>query len=203
MTEKEFFKKLANGKKDILQAFVDLLKKEKIGFCVIGGLGVNAYVEPVVSLDLDVVIVGEKLEKVLPKLKKQYKVEKFSNSINVSGKKFDLRIHIQTDERYQPFIQRAKVKNVLGYKLPVAAIEDVFQGKVWAAMDETRRPSGALLKMKRRQLAEVKRRPKGSSILMKAAKRQKDLADILRLVETKDELRKYLPEELKEQLRLN
>lgn len=198
MTDKEFFKKIANGKDDFLQEFVDILKKGKLPFCVIGGLGVNAYAEPVVSLDLDVVIVSEKIDDLLPRLKKKFRLEEFVptpkrphlkmgdgrrfgrdsalwgfiNSINVAGKGSALRIQIQTDSRYQDFIQRAKVKNVLGYKLPVATVEDIFQGKVWAAMDETRR----------------------------ASKRQKDLADILRLIEVKPELGKSLPEKLKNQL---
>ena len=172
MTKKEFLNKVANGKDDFLQKFIDILIKEQIKFCAIGGLAVNAYAEPVVSLDLDVVLASEKLEALIPKLKKRFTVEAFENSVNVSGKKSDLRIQIQTDARYQDFIGRAKVKDVLGYKIPVAAIEDVFQGKIWAASDVTRRPS----------------------------KRQKDLADILRLTEAKPELKDLLPEGLKKQL---
>lgn len=175
MTDKEFFKKIANGKDDFLQEFVDILKKGKFSFCVIGGLGVNAYAEPVVSLDMDVIIVSEKIDDLLPRLKKKFKMEEFANSINVAGKGSALRIQIQTDPRYQDFIKRAKVKSVLGYRLPVAAIEDIFQGKIWAATDETRRPS----------------------------KRQKDLADILRLIEVKDELKNSLPVELMGRLKLN
>ncbi len=175
MIGKEFLNKIANGKSDFLQSFIDILKKNRIRFCAIGGLAVNAYAEPVVSLDLDVVVISEKLEELLPRLKKKFKVVEFENSINVSDKKSDLRIQIQTDARYQSFLERAKTRNVLGYKIPVAAVEDVFQGKIWAAMDETRRPS----------------------------KRQKDLADILRLVEARDELKKLLPEQLKGQLKIN
>ncbi len=52
MTEKEFINNIANGQEDIIQKLVDLLEENKIGYCVIGGLAVNAYVEPVVSLDL-------------------------------------------------------------------------------------------------------------------------------------------------------
>ena len=141
MTGKEFFRKIANGKDDFLQEFIDILKEGKFSFCVIGGLGVNAYAEPVVSLDMDVVIVSERIDELLPRLKKKFKLEEFANSINVAGKGSALRIQIQTDLRYQDFIKRAKVHNVLGYKLPVATIEDIFQGKVWAAMDETRRAS--------------------------------------------------------------
>ena len=175
MTGKEFLNKVANGKNDFLQIFLDILKKDKINFCAIGGLAVNAYAEPVVSLDLDVVIVSEKLDALILNFKKRFKVEEFRSSINVSERKSDLRIQIQTDKRYQSFLKRAKIKNVLGYRIPVAAIEDVFQGKVWAALDETRRPS----------------------------KRQKDLADIMRLVEAKDKLKELLPTELKTQLKLN
>ena len=172
MTKKEFLNKIANGKDDFLQKFIGILRKNRIRFCAIGGLAVNAYSEPVVSLDLDVVIVSEKLNLLLPILRKRFKVEEFENSVNVSGKKSHLRIQIQTDERYQDFIARSKVKDVLGYKIPVATLEDVFQGKIWAASDETRRPS----------------------------KRQKDLADILRLIEVKAELANLLPENLKRQV---
>lgn len=169
MTSKEFLNKVGKGKDDFLQAFIDILHKDKIKFCTIGGLAVNAYVEPVVSLDLDVVIVSEKIEIIIPKLKKYFKVEHFANSINLSEKGSDLRIQIQTDGRYQSFLERAKSKVILGYKIPVAALEDVFQGKIWAASDETRRPS----------------------------KRQKDLADIMRLMEVHKGLNKLLPEKIK------
>ncbi len=56
----------------------------------------------------------------------------------------------------------------LGYRLSVAALEDVLRGKVWAYSDEERRQS----------------------------KRQKDLADILRLVETHPHLKDRLPPEI-------
>lgn len=174
MTGKEFMNKIAHGKDDFLQDFIDILKKNKISFCAIGGLAVNAYAEPVVSLDLDVVIVAEKIDLLTQQLKKYFKVEAFPNSINISQKSSDLRIQIQTDGRYQSFIKRARVKEVLGYKIPVALMEDVLQGKIWAATDESRRPS----------------------------KRQKDLADILRLVETNGNLKKFLPKELKRKLNL-
>ena len=172
MTGKEFMNKIANGKDDFLQLFINLLNQNKMSFCVIGGLAVNAYAEPVVSLDLDVIVVSEKLELLLSKLKQNYKIEEFANSINITEKTSDLRIQIQTDSRYQDFLQRASMKDVLGYKIPVACIEDVFNGKVWASLDETRRPS----------------------------KRQKDLADIMRLIETDSKLISLLPDKIKNQL---
>ena len=42
----------------------------------------------------------------------------------------DLRVQIQTDPRYFPFIDRAAVREVLGLSLPVASLEDVLAGKV-------------------------------------------------------------------------
>jgi hypothetical protein len=61
MTKKTFFNAVANGKADILQIFLRVLSRTHSGYCVIGGLAVNAYVEPVVSLDLDIFsLLGEK-----------------------------------------------------------------------------------------------------------------------------------------------
>ena len=173
MTGREFLNKMSHGKGDLLQTFLDLLRARKVRFCLIGGLAVNAYAEPVVSLDLDVVIVTEQLDHLVEDLRSKYKVEQASHSINVSAQgSSDLRIQLQTDPRYQAFIARATVKDVLGYQMPVAAIEDLLQGKMWAATDDTRRPS----------------------------KRQKDLADIARLIEVEPRLRKQLPDSLARQL---
>lgn len=174
MTKKEFFREVTKGKRDLLAEFVGLLKRKKIPFCVIGGLAVNAYAEPVVSLDLDVVTVAKYNSELMALLVKKYKVERHPISINISSPDSDLRIQLQTDIRYQDFIAHAKEKEVLGYKLPVAAIEDLLQGKIWAAQDETRRPS----------------------------KRQKDLADVLRLVEIKPSLRAKIPTSLRNKLSL-
>src|SRR5918994_4440590 len=52
------------------------------------------------------------------------------------------------------------LRDVLGVQLPVASVEDVLQGKIWAVLDPGRRPS----------------------------KRQKDLADIARLLEAYPQL---------------
>jgi hypothetical protein len=172
MTKKEFMNRVAHAKDDFLQNFLDILKKNKNQFCAVGGLAVNAYAEPVVSLDLDIVILVERLDDLLAILKKKYSITEFSNSINIAEPASDLRIQIQTDKRYQSFIKRAVENDILGYKIPVAAIEDVLQGKIWAAMDET----------------------------MRASKRQKDLADILRLVEVREDLISIIPESLKNKL---
>jgi hypothetical protein len=174
MTKRDFTRLILNGKKDVLQEFLDRLRDKKIKFCVIGGLAVNAYAEPVVSLDLDVVVASDRLRILRDALPSGFKTKEFPNSLNISCPGSDLRIQVQTDPRYQAFLGNARMKNVLGYNMPVARIEDVLQGKIWAALDETRRPS----------------------------KRQKDLADILRLVEKRMDLAMFIPAELKSRLSL-
>jgi len=169
VTKKEFMNSVSNGREDILQQMLDLLNEMKADYCVIGGLAVNAYVEPVVSLDLDLVVVAEAIDNLLKAAEKIFNIEKFPYSMNLSSTKSDLRIRLQIDPRYQDFIARSSIKEVMGYEMKVAAVEDVLQGKIWAYFDEERRKS----------------------------KRQKDLADIFRLVEGYPHLKGLLPESLK------
>jgi len=168
MIAKDFLNAVANGQEDVLQILLDMLAETEARYCVIGGLAVNAYAEPVVSLDLDIVVAAEGVDKVADAAAKRgLKVERFTHSVNLSSGKSDLRVQLQTDERYQAFIPRAAERDVLGYRMQVAAVEDVLQGKVWAYQDPTRR----------------------------ASKRQKDLADIMRLVEANPELEFELPDD--------
>jgi len=174
MTGKKFMNTVANGKEDILQIFLNILKRTKTVYCIVGGLAVNAFVEPVVSLDLDVVIETKDIDKVSKEIvDKGFKVERFEHSLNLTSSKSDLRIQIQTDSRYQQFLSRASSKEVLGYKMNVASVEDVLQGKVWAYLDEKRRMS----------------------------KRQKDLADIIRLTEAYPSLERLIPSIILEKLK--
>jgi hypothetical protein len=170
MTGQEFFRAVSNGKEDILQLLVRLLKETETPYCVIGGLAVNAYVEPVVSLDLDVVVATESSPRLCSAAELAgLKSEVFEHSINLSSPHSDLRVQIQTDPRYQPYLRRAVERNVLGQTMKVATLADVLQGKLWAYGDSQRRMS----------------------------KRQKDLADILRLAEAHPAIRSSLPEELR------
>ena len=163
---------MANGSRDLLQEFLQILERTKTSFCIIGGLAVNAYAEPVVSLDLDVVVAAENTDRLLATLPEEYSIKKEKHSINISVPFSHLRIQLQSDKRYQEFIGRASQNTVLGYTLPVARAEDVLQGKLWAHADPERR----------------------------ASKRQKDLADIMRLVEAIPHLLSHLPIELQQQI---
>jgi hypothetical protein len=173
MTAKEFLRAISNGKEDLIQIFLDILSATNTDYAVIGGLGVNAYAEPVVSLDLDIVVVAENIERICQKTETQgFKIERFPHSINLDISSSELRIQLKTDKRYQDFLASAEKKYVLGYEMNVARKEDVLQGKLWAYQDQTRRKS----------------------------KRQKDLADIIRLVEAYPQLITIIPEQLKKEV---
>lgn len=174
MTGRNFFNRVTNGTRDILEEFLSILEHNNIGYCVIGGLAVNAYAEPVVSLDLDVVIAIAQIDRLRELLPKGWTVKEDRFSINISTSYSDLRIQLQTDERYQKFLEGSAKKRVLGYEFRVASLEDVFQGKIWAYMDVERRES----------------------------KRLKDLSDIKRLVESHQNLLQSLPGDLKEKITL-
>lgn len=157
---------------DFLDRVIALLSEHNIKYCVIGGQAVNAYSDPVVSLDLDLVIAVEQLTMARALFETHFEVKAFPHSFNVYLEGSELRVQIQTDPRYGDFPGRASRHIVLGLELPVASLEDIFQGKVWAASDPERR----------------------------ASKRQKDLADIARLLEDYPDLRSQVPPEILEKL---
>ena len=168
MRAQAFWRVVVADQTDFLSRVIELLTEQEIRYCVLGGQGVNAYAEPVVSLDLDIVIAVDQLPKAEQLLGQQFSMERFPHSLNVSAAGSDLRVQIQTDPRYEAFLARATVHDILGIRLPVASLEDVLQGKIWAVLDPARRSS----------------------------KRQKDLADIARLLEAYPHLRQSVPSEV-------
>src|SRR5512145_774659 len=120
MRARTFWKAITVDRSDLLDRFLALLRAHDVRYCLIGGQAVNAYVEPVVSLDLDVVVAAADLPRVEPQLSSLFSVERFPHSLNVSAAGSDLRIQIQTDPRYVEFVDRATWQEVLGMRLPVA-----------------------------------------------------------------------------------
>ena len=92
-------------------------------YCLIGGLAVNCYVEPVYTRDAHIV------------------VEQHPHSVNLQAPGSELRIQFTTDTRYQAFLSRSRDMQVLGIHAKVACIEDVAHGKLWAYSDPQRRLS--------------------------------------------------------------
>jgi len=58
-----YWKAVTADRSEFLERLVALLAESGVRYCVIGGQGVNAYVEPVVSLDLDLAVATAHLAK--------------------------------------------------------------------------------------------------------------------------------------------
>jgi hypothetical protein len=125
MTAQEAYELTTRGGATDFRRLIDVC--ESFGpYCLIGGLAVNCYVEPVYTLDADIVVIAANL----PKL-----------TAHLAEPESDLRIQFTTDERYQTFPARATEAEVLGVRVKVACLEDVTLGKLWAYGDPQRRLS--------------------------------------------------------------
>ena len=132
MTAQQFQKQTTGDESDFLGRFLALLREIGTRFCVIGGQGVNAYVEPLVSLDLDVIVAADQLPEMEKRAARDFTVQRFPHSLNLTATGSDLRVQIQLDARYQAFLEHSTERAVLGRSMPVAAVEDLLRGKVWA-----------------------------------------------------------------------
>lgn len=142
-------------------------------YCLIGGLAVNCFVEPVYTLDADLVVVASTLSGLSAYLQEQgFRAEEHPHSVNVLPPGSELRIQFTTDARYQAFLSRSVEAVVFGVNVRVACLEDITQDKLWAYGDSHRRLS----------------------------KRKKDELDLIRLAEAYPELRSLYPRELQEQI---
>lgn len=168
MEARRFWQLVVRDRADFLPRLLRALSDSHARYCVIGGVAVNAYVEPQITLDFDLAIAADDLPALERALSGSFDVERFAHTANVTSPESDLRVQITTDPRYAGFLDRAEWRPVLGIQMRVAAIEDVLQGKIWAAESEGRRP----------------------------LKRQKDLLDIARLLEGHPELRELIPAEV-------
>lgn len=139
MTAEEVYESVTNGGASDFAAAVQIFD-ESGPWCLIGGLAVNCYVEPVYTVDADLVVVSGQLEEVEAALKERgFHLATFPHSVNAKRPQSELHLQLSTDERYQEFISRAERREVLGVMVPVAALADLVQGKIWAWQDKERR----------------------------------------------------------------
>ena len=133
-------------------------------YCLIGGLAVNAYVEPVYTLDADIVMLSAHLPPLASDLERQgFAIEQHPHSLNATSPRSDLRIQFTTDPRYQDFPSRAVSREVLGCRVRIASLRDVTQGNLWAYAER------------------------------RLSKRKKDELDLIRLAESYPELKALYP----------
>ena len=139
---------------------------------MVGGLAVNHYAaEPMVTLDADFAVVAD--AGVADALRTRgFAVEVFPHSINAQLPGSRLRLQITVNSRYAAFPSRAVPGRLFGVDVPVAALADLVQGKIWAFQDTTRR----------------------------ASKRKKDSADLIRLCETQPDAIACVPPGLIEEI---
>ena len=173
MTAAELFESITNGGMSDFGQVLAVMRERHVPWCLIGGLAVNCYVPPVYTADADFVVATQMIDVVAQSLAQTgFKISQFEFSVNAQRPGSDLVIQLARDERYQPFVQRAEMREVLGYRIPVAALPDLIQGKIWAWQDPRRRLS----------------------------KRTKDQADLIRIGENHPALLNLLPEDLRQQL---
>lgn len=163
MSDAEFFAALTGSPNDLALA-ANALRACGQPFCLIGGLAVNHYAEPMVTLDADFAIAAASGAAETFR-SAGFSVEEFPHSLNATLPGSRLRIQITINSRYGAFPSRAVLATVFGVELPIASLADVVQGKLWAATDPTRR----------------------------ASKRTKDTADLMRLAEQHPEVFAMIP----------
>jgi hypothetical protein len=101
-----------------------------------------------------------------------FSLQEFPHPLNARMRGSDLRIQLMTDPRYQEFLSATTPMDVLGVTAPVATIENIVRGKIWAWSDEERRPT----------------------------KRKKDELDLMRILEAYPELRDQMPPAIQKQV---
>ncbi len=169
MTDRQFYDwQTAGGGGNVL-LLVETLERLEIPWCVIGGLAVNHWAqEPMATADVDLVVATGCVEDVVRALEAAgFHAARFPRSVNLKGRS-KVSVQISTELLYEQFPARAVAADVHGILMRVASLEDTLSGKIKAWRDPRRR----------------------------ASKRQKDLADIMRLVEARPELRCLLPDDV-------
>jgi hypothetical protein len=175
MTQRQFYDWQTAGGGDDVTLLVQVLDGRDIPWCMIGGLAVNHWAaEAMATAGVGVVVATGREDEAVRALEEAgFKASRFEWSINLKGRSA-VSVQISTEAFYRDFPSRAVPAQVHGITMWVACLADTLAGKIQAWRDPQRRPS----------------------------KRQKDLADILRLLESHPELRAAIPDDVRAKLEL-
>ncbi len=175
MTHRQFYDWQTAGGGGDVTLLAEVLEARCIPWCMIGGLAVNHWAEePMATADVDVVVATGRVDEAVRALEAAgFKATRFEWFINLKGHSA-VSVQISTEPFYRELPARAVPAQVHGIAMRVASLTDTLAGKIRAWRDPQRRPS----------------------------KRQKDLADILRLTEAHPELREAIPADVCEKLGL-
>lgn len=170
MTGKQFYDWQTSGGTDDVMRLVDCLERADISWCAIGGIAVNHWArEPMVTQDVDFVVATKDIQKTIDILHAAgFTSERSEWSVTFTGRS-KVSVQLSTEEFYREFPSRSVPADVHGILMRVASLKDTLSGKIEAWKDPQRRQS----------------------------KRLKDLADIVRLVESHPELWDDLSDELR------
>ncbi|MGE0601295.1 MAG: nucleotidyl transferase AbiEii/AbiGii toxin family protein [Dehalococcoidia bacterium] len=174
MSSLAFWKAVVQDKSNFLERVIQLLEESGYGYCVIAGVAVNAYSDPVVTQDLEVALSRADLGPARALLERHFKVEEFEHSLNVYDPGSKLQVQLQKDPVVEGLIERAERRDVMDLVIPVASPRDLFRLKLAAATEPSRR----------------------------ASKRLKDLADLRRLIDVFPALEAEVPHDLRSSLLL-
>jgi hypothetical protein len=166
MTQRQFYDWQTLGGGTDVSSLVRALESREIPWCMIGGLAVNHWSrEPMATADVDLVIAADRIDEAVAALTETgFTENRFEWSVNLKGNS-NVSIQISTEALYREFPARSVPADVHGILMRVASLDDTLAGKIAAYSDPARRPS----------------------------KRQKDLADIARLIEAHPQLAANIP----------
>lgn len=171
MTSSAAFESISGSGDDFQQ--VVALCESLHDYCLIGGLAINCYVEPVYTMDADFALAAAHLAPVKQRLVTLgFKVEDHPHSLNALRPGSQLSIQFTKDARYEGFPVRSEIRETLGVRLRVASLPDLVQAKIWAWSDPQRRLS----------------------------KRKKDELDLIRVAEKYPQFIPQLPEAIRREI---
>src|ERR1700741_1368667 len=103
MTVTVIFESVMNGGSSDFAVLGDVMDKRG-PWCLVGGLAVNCYVEPVFTADADIIVTSSELSAVRAELiARGFEVTEYEHSVNAQMKGSQLRIQFSVDQRYQKF----------------------------------------------------------------------------------------------------
>jgi hypothetical protein len=169
MTMRQFYDWQTAGGGGDVSLLIETLERRQIQWCMVGGLAVNHWAaEPMATADVDVVVALDRVEQAVAALTEAgFTARHFEWSVNLQGHS-QVSVQISTAEFYRDFPARAVAAEVHGIPMRVACVRDTLRGKLAAYADKQQRSS----------------------------KRQKDLLDIARLIESHPHLRAEVPPEI-------
>jgi hypothetical protein len=99
MTASEVFESVTGSGSSDFALLVSILRRHS-PWCLIGGLAVNCYVEPVFTLDADVVVVSSQLESIKNDLAGAgFSLQEFLHSLNATMPGSQLRIQLSLERK--------------------------------------------------------------------------------------------------------